>query len=456
MTISSAKIGPVKTYVHPALTYQISDVEVNGIPHRGASQMIEVLVNAAKTGSHLVGTTFYNDLEIDVKQPIRFVRTLRLVLPDFSQASEFRFDPAQGILIERSIDPEICKRPAPKEMPVSDPYVEVQTLKRDIAAAQQRSNMIMALLDLPKTDFKGIIRLCKELWPGRVVSLEGETVMVGSKTWEDAAKGEIQDIASMSRDLNVNIEVERKPTKPFEGGVKFFAERLDSLIQMTEDDSLTPKEKAERCMRWMVESQAIIDDPRCPATPEEVAAMKKESHEIMLEIQESLNAMIREENATPPLYVGFPTVSSDIEPFFSIPHDQPIYEYYNYGTDLSLNTGVMLSGIEQVEVDWHLDLDPSNDVKIEFLKAHKTGEFIFTKKTELFGQLHTRTEAVFPTYCTDPIKLARGEFPAASENREEFVPGHPIDVLDPCAIEPVKTLVEAGPFSWLVRLFSRL
>lgn len=451
MTLPKPSVGPSNSYVHPALSYQITDVEVNGTAYRGAYQLMETFIKAVVEQSHLVGMTFYKEQENGV--PIRFIRTLQLILPDYSQAWEYRFDPAQGLLIQKSADPEDYKKPQPDVMPVSDPYEEVRTLKRDIATAQQRTDMIMALLDLPKTDFKGIVTKCQELWPGRPVTLEGEVVMVGSKTWEQAAKQEVQDIASMSRDLNVPVQA--RPTKPFKGGVKFFADRLEKLIAIANNEEINPKEKAKLCMQWMVESQAILDDPRCPATPEEKAALKKESHEIMLEIQASLNAMIKAENTQPPLYVGYPSVSSDIEPFFSIPHDQPIDEYYNYGTDLSINTGVMLSGIEQVTIDWHLDLDPTNDVKPAFLKAHQTGEFIFTKQAELFCQRHKRTEAVFPIYCTDPIQLARGEFPPESDAREEFVPGEPMSVLDPVAIPSVKK-TEGGPFAWLTRLFSRL
>lgn len=448
-------VGQPYSYVHPTLTYMITDVEVLGIKYRGAYQLMETFVKAVEEQKMLVGMTYYNDLELgEGNQPIRFIRTLKLCQPDYSQAWEYRFDPAQGLLIQTPLDPAQAAKPVPPEMAVSDPYDEIQTLKRDIAAMQQRSDLIMALLDLSKMDFEGIVAKCQELWPGKKVSLKGDTVMVGSKTWENAAKEEIRDIAGISRDLKVPVRA--RPTKPFNEGAQFFADRLASLEAMAADDSLTPKEKAALCMQWMVESQAILDDPRCPGTPEEVAAMKKESHEIMIEIQASLDAMIRAENEQPPLYVGFPTLSSDIEPFFSVPHDQPIYEYYNYGTDLSLNTGVMLSSAEQVEVDWHLDLDPNNDVKIAFLEAHKTGEFLFTRKAMLGDVEFTRTEAVFPTYCTDPIKLARGEFPPAEDNREEFVPGEPLDVLDPIAIEPRKELAEAGPFSWLTRLFSRL
>jgi hypothetical protein len=427
----------------------ITDVDVEGIRYRGAAPLMDKFIEAIKQGKYLVGMTFYRDLEIDVRLPIRFIRTLCLITQDASQAWEYRYDTQLGTVIESIADPSVVTRET-QSMHVSNPYDEVAVLRQDTQAMQRRTDMILELSEIPEADTAKVIEHCEQIWPGRSITLVENQVMVGKKPYKEAAKQELSDIASISKDMNVPVKA--RPTGPFLEGVAIFADMLEQLNKIAYDENMSPLDKANLCMEWMARSRVIIDDPRCPASEEEKDALKAESAAIMREVQESLNQMIQAEMAEPPLYVGYPTVSSDIEPYFSIPAGGTDH-YFGLGTDLSINTGSMFSSVRDVTADWFLDLDPDNTAVLEFMDAHVTGEFYFTKEIDFLGRKHRKTEAIIPVYCTDPIQLARGEFPDDSEVTEDFVPGRPLD-FEPYAVSdaPV-TPIDDGPLSWLTRLF---
>lgn len=397
--------GPQNSYVHPDLGYFVTDVEMDDKQYRGASMLVDLMVDECQKGEWAVGFVWYDEEDAQ-SRPVRFLRKIILIKPDGSDAEEWRYDVLKNQLRMVKVDAAATYASQGRQA-VSSPYEEADLLRHDRQQQQRRSGLMIELMDIPTTNTEDIFAMCTVIWPGRKVTVEDGIVKVGKFDYTRALELEL-------RDTSTEYDERRAPAEKKETGTEFFARMVKELDALMEDPSKTPIEKMNIATQWMQKSKEVVMDSNNTASLEERKALLDQADDILDELEIAIMALTAIAKIPPKepcliSYMGYPRLAESVpDPAFPIAVHPD--EYRDMAPQLELNQHVIFSHGEQVLVDWFLDMatDAEFQVRHDMMETYVTGDFVF-KKLNAIG--YPVTEAMYPVYAADPVEMAKGNIP---------------------------------------------